>query len=40
MFLFAKLVLGNLYDQHNLEDVYKEMRPDIFPHGFKQAYAH
>jgi hypothetical protein len=40
MFLFARLVLENLYAQQNLEDVYKEMRPDIFPHGFDQAYSH
>jgi hypothetical protein len=40
MFLFAKLVLENLYGQQKLEDVYKEMRPDVFPHGFDQAYVH
>jgi hypothetical protein len=40
MFLFAKLVLENLYGQQNLEEVYMEMRPDTFPHGFEQAYVH
>jgi hypothetical protein len=39
MFLFAKLVLENFYGQQSLEDVYKEMRPDVFPHGFDQAYV-
>ena len=39
MFLFAKLVLENLYGQQNLENVYKEMRLDVFPHGFDQAYV-
>ena len=39
MFLFAKLVLENLYGQQNLEDVYNEMRHDVFPHGFDQAYV-
>lgn len=37
MFLFARLVLENLHDQENLEDVYKELRPDTFPNGFDQA---
>lgn len=37
MFLFAKLVLDNLFHQENLENVYKEMRPDTFPRGFDQA---
>jgi hypothetical protein len=40
MFLFAKLVLENLYDQENLENVYKELHPDTFPRGFDQAYVH
>jgi hypothetical protein len=40
MFLFSKLVLENLYGQQNLEDVYMEMRPNIFPHGFEQACVH
>jgi hypothetical protein len=39
MFLFAKLVLDNFYSQQNLENVYREMGPDIFPHGFDQAYV-
>jgi len=37
MFLFAKLVLENLHHQANLEDVYKELKPDTFPKGFEQA---
>ena len=40
IFLFVKLVLDNPYGQQNLEDVYKEMHPDIFPNGFEQAYVH
>jgi hypothetical protein len=40
MFLFAKLVLENLFGQQSLEDVYKEMRRDIFPQGFEQAYIY
>lgn len=39
MFLFARLVLENLYDQESLERVYNEMHPDTFPHGFDQAYV-
>jgi hypothetical protein len=39
MFLFAKLVLQNLYDQRNLVNVYKELRPDTFPKGFDEAYV-
>jgi hypothetical protein len=37
LFLFARLVLENLYDQENLENVYKELHPDTFPRGFDQA---
>jgi len=37
MFLFAKLVLDHIHDQENLENVYKEMKPDVFPNGFEQA---
>lgn len=37
MFLFARLVLENLHGQQNLDDVYKELHPDTFPHGFDQA---
>lgn len=40
MFLFAKLVLENLSGQANLEDIYKELGPDIFPHGFDQAFVY
>jgi hypothetical protein len=39
MFLFAKLVLENLFGQENLEDIYKELTPETFPHGFDQAYV-
>jgi hypothetical protein len=39
MFLFAKLVLQNLHDQENMDNVYKELRPDTFPEGFDQAYV-
>lgn len=39
MFLFAKLVLENLFGQEHLEGIYKELTPEIFPHGFDQAYA-
>jgi hypothetical protein len=39
MFLFAKLVLQNLYDQRNLVNVYKELHPDAFPKGFDEAYV-
>jgi hypothetical protein len=37
MFLFARLVLENLYYQKNLENVYRELHPDTFPKGFGQA---
>lgn len=37
MFLFARLVLQNLFDQESLEHVYKEMHPDTFPDGFDRA---
>jgi hypothetical protein len=37
MFLFAKLILENLYDQTNLTDLYQELRPDTFPRGLEQA---
>jgi hypothetical protein len=39
MFLFAKLVLQNLHDQENLENVYRELRPDTFPEGFDEAHV-
>jgi hypothetical protein len=38
MFLFAKLVLKNLYAQKNLEDVYGELQPNTFPKGLEKAY--
>ena len=37
MFLFARLVLENLYGQENLESIYHGLRPDTFPSGFDQA---
>lgn len=37
MFLFARLVLENLYGQENLESIYYELHPDTFPSGFDQA---
>lgn len=39
MFLFARLVLENLYGQENQDDVFKEIQPDTFPTGFDQAYV-
>jgi hypothetical protein len=39
MFLFAKLVLKNLYAQKNLQDIYNELREDVFPHGLEKAYG-
>jgi hypothetical protein len=39
MFLFARLVLENLFDQKCLEDLYYELEPDTFPNGFDQAYV-
>jgi hypothetical protein len=38
MFLFAKLVLKNLYAQKTLEGVCNELREDVFPHGLEKAY--
>lgn len=37
MFLFAKLVLANLFAQLNVEDLKQELRPNTFPKGFEQA---
>lgn len=37
MFLFARLVLENLYGQENLESLYQELHPEVFPEGFEQA---
>ncbi len=39
MFLFAKLVLTNLFAQITLEQLYEELRPETFPKGFEQAYV-
>jgi hypothetical protein len=37
MFLFAKLVLTNIFAQTTLEQVSEELRPGTFPKGFEQA---
>lgn len=37
MFLFARLVLENLYGQENLDSLFYELHPDTFPSGFDQA---
>jgi hypothetical protein len=37
MFLFAKLVLKNLFAQTKREQLYEELRPGTFPKGFEQA---
>jgi len=37
MFLYAKLVLTNLYSQVSLEKLYEELQPGTFPKGFEQA---
>ncbi|KAK0115665.1 hypothetical protein ONS96_014111 [Cadophora gregata f. sp. sojae] len=39
MFLFAKLVVTNLFDQLTPEKVYLELQPGTFPKGFEQAYV-
>ncbi|KAK0115664.1 hypothetical protein ONS95_000067 [Cadophora gregata] len=39
MFLFAKLVVTNLFDQLTPEKVYLELQPGTFPKGFEQAYS-
>ncbi|KAH6702884.1 hypothetical protein BKA61DRAFT_619706 [Leptodontidium sp. MPI-SDFR-AT-0119] len=39
MFLFAKLVLTNLFDQMTPEKLYKEIQPGTFPKGFEKAYS-
>lgn len=39
MFLFAKLVLTNLYSQTSKAKLYEELQPEAFPKGFEQAYA-
>ena len=37
MFLFARLVLTNLYDQTSRAELFDELRPARFPHGLDQA---
>ncbi|TGO44699.1 hypothetical protein BCON_0473g00060 [Botryotinia convoluta] len=39
MFLYAKLILTNLYGQTSREKLYEELRPGTFPVGFEQAYS-
>ena len=38
MFLFAKLVLTNLYEQPSKDELLREMDPSRFPQGLEQAY--
>jgi hypothetical protein len=37
MFLYAKLVMQNLFNSVNREDLYKEIHPDALPKGIEQA---
>jgi hypothetical protein len=37
MFLYAKLVLVNLYDMHTREQVINAIKHENFPQGLKQA---
>jgi len=37
MFLFAKLVMTNLYEQATKQDVDEELEPGKFPEGLRQA---
>ncbi|TEY63394.1 hypothetical protein BOTCAL_0155g00160 [Botryotinia calthae] len=39
MFLYAKLILTNLYGQTSREKLYEELQPGTFPVGFEQAYS-
>ena len=39
MFLFAKLVLLNLWSQPTRQQLYQELQPGTFPKGFEQAYV-
>jgi len=39
MFLFAKLVMTNLFAQATIEKLYEELQPGTFPKGFEQAYV-
>ncbi|KAJ8062489.1 hypothetical protein OCU04_009019 [Sclerotinia nivalis] len=38
MFLYAKLVLTNLYGQTTRDNLFEELQPGTFPAGFEQAY--
>jgi hypothetical protein len=37
MFLYAKLVMQNLYNSVNQENLYREIHPDTLPKGIDQA---
>ena len=37
MFLYAKLVTWNLYEQTTRKNFLQEMHPDTFPDGLEQA---
>lgn len=37
MFLYAKLVMNNLYEQATRQNVEDELKPGIFPVGLQQA---
>ena len=39
MFLLAKLVCENLYEQSNLEDLDAELDPHSFPREINEAYG-
>ena len=39
MFLFAKLVMGNLYSQTKRVNLNKELELDRFPRGLEDAYV-
>jgi len=39
MFLFAKLVMENLYSQTSRAKLNKELEPDRFPRGLEEAYV-
>ncbi len=38
MFLYAKLVMQNLFNSVNQESLYMEIHPDTLPKGIDQAY--
>jgi hypothetical protein len=39
MFLFAKLVMENLFSQTKRENLTKELEPARFPRGLEDAYV-